>query len=651
MDTKLKEGRGRNRTVAVAGSAIAVAGFVAWYFATNIDRTVEGIFAPPDASQAAFLIEHAERPASEAKVRDRVTFWLGYGDDEEKDGLLAFLDEFFDRRPLPADLDSVVAVISAQINYQHESARNWIENYSTDPAVLAALRSLVDDPYQFIRLGGVARNGSDETPRQVLPAVVAELEYAGAPVDDELVELIVASAVQAPGAIADSYLERGFPRNGQPLRTDSAVVQKPPDPRVARAVYSYLGRWRLGDSDEIPWNHHVPLVSLLRAHPPEPEVADGLVSMIIGTVKRIGGDPNFSGMIDAMGPPAHAALRASAFGPEESEDTRLIALTLLASVGAAVPQNIELLYEHIERSFDARRLSDQEDWSFDSVTVGMDRGLRFIEAGLKQMGRAALPAVIENLTAAHWARQVASFGVLADTDPSLAATELNRLIDARMISMRKPGVASSDPAERYTPGLSPEVFRVARLCFDDVTGNRDVDEFYMRLLAHPSDRTREGALALLKTRFDRDQFVEAFFAFVVRRQMFSSLEIDAFTNALVSYDGIEEAIGVNLNAQIEDAGNDPERVYWLLKYISLSILEVYGSPEQVDVVRRLLDDQRAYTWISTQTDQATGKVLSRDETPTVFADHAARVIESILNPRDESDPVLDAVDQIRHELQ
>jgi hypothetical protein len=96
-----------------------------------------------------------------------------------------------------------------------------------------------------------------------------------------------------------------------------------------------------------------------------------------------------------------------------------------------------------------------------------------------------------------------------------------------------------------------------------------------------------------------NEFVTGLFEFIVAKTRFSQQEVDIYIEALKSFEGINQAITTTLSAYIAQADGKSDRIFWLLKVLSIYVLHERGDVSSIPLLETLARDPGRFFVITT----------------------------------------------------
>jgi hypothetical protein len=255
-------------------------------------------------------------------------------------------------------------------------------------------------------------------------------------------------------------------------------------------------------------------------------------------------------------------------------------------VGAKDPQALHLIFNWLRQNYQS---SAAGRWgqSFDAEAIA------FAHEAIQRTGLEGDRAIRHLLTDEHWALQTLGVRILASNDPGALAETLNGLLDsgrfdgARESATPEPGWLTDRALEEALEQLRP------------ASTNRSVRAFWLRLLSSPSKSIRVEAVKTLREELDVNEFVTGLFEFIVAKTRFSQQEVDIYIEALKSFEGINQAITTTLSAYIAQADGKSDRIFWLLKVLSIYVLHERGDVSSIPLLETLARDPGRFFVITT----------------------------------------------------
>lgn len=122
-------------------------------------------------------------------------------------------------------------------------------------------------------------------------------------------------------------------------------------------------------------------------------------------------------------------------------------------------------------------------------------------------------------------------------------------------------------------------------------------------LSIPERGFSEYASNTLRKTLSAREFADALFGFLAVRKSYLVIEVDAYRDALLSYEGVSPAIEANLAGMLAAARGRPERVPWILKVIAISALGAVGGTSARPVLEQYADDGGSYLEFSAPSDE------------------------------------------------
>ena len=552
----------------------------------------------------------------------------------DADSYLDLMDDIFGKKPMALEnvisLEPLVRIIQVK---GRTTARKWIENYANSEQVTTAYIRILD-------------NTSDNRPSaEASENVVHELADMRTVVTDDLAQAIARAALESGSEVLRAYIDAGLPPSGMPLgRVDPGTHHDLPpiDARVDRAgtayfekvlEYKYRNTKYAGELD-----------SALGAIGKRLPAARGAI--VDGAIRGLWMHPddlNFVDPVLELGDEAPGLVQdwITAHPDAELQETARRTVNLIfelyggqdwakAHPAAKLREAAELMAV-FAGARPANALDLVADWVRQNYTsdaqgrVGRNYQPRIIEYVRDIFRRSALgddPSIRQLLTDEHWALQLLGVRILADKDPRGLADSLNELLDSgRFDGMR-------DTATPEPGWLTDHALKDALEQLQPAAEIQSVRHFWLRLLSNPSKDIRIGAVNTLRQALDVNAFVDGLFAFVVAKSQFNQQEVDSYLAALNSFEGIEKAITGTLGNYLAQSGGKSEKVFWLLKVLSIQVLNKHGDEASIPVLMTLAHDSGRFYVVETTLDPQSGeKKVEREE--KTFAEESRRAIAAI----------------------
>jgi hypothetical protein len=121
-------------------------------------------------------------------------------------------------------------------------------------------------------------------------------------------------------------------------------------------------------------------------------------------------------------------------------------------------------------------------------------------------------------------------------------------------------------------------------------------------LSIPEPGFSKYASATLRETLSAGEFADALFGFLAVRKSYLVIEVDAYRDALMSYDGASPAIEANLTRLLAAARGRTESVPWILKVIGISALGTVGGTSARPVLEQYAGDTGSYLEFSSPSD-------------------------------------------------
>jgi hypothetical protein len=146
-------------------------------------------------------------------------------------------------------------------------------------------------------------------------------------------------------------------------------------------------------------------------------------------------------------------------------------------------------------------------------------------------------------------------------------------------------------------------------------------------LSCPDREFSKYATRVLREKLTGDQFADALFGFLARRDSFLVAEVDIYVAALAGYKDIAPAVARNLEILLGRVDNKPDSVFWIYKVIAITALDQTGSPRQIPLLKIYAKDKGRYIRRTTTASAASDP----GEETLYFSDLAKSAIQSILD--------------------
>ena len=504
------------------------------------------------------------------------------------DEVVRLIGQALEKDPLPATPLNAEAIVELIRNEVASSARKWIKDYETSPKVTKAIAK---------RIETITFRKSQKPPPADLNRLTSELEGRKTPLDSELLTLLVNVAIGVPLSAAGAYLEKGFPADGAPLGTDERI---PPagDPRIRAAIMEglkYLDRpYRAPDKETVRALEVAVRVHIRRS---SSEDADRFISAMLPLGQA---NERFLDMLPILVATAEdAGERVHRIaGTLNAGTVKSYALRAAQRLGHGnVDPGTLVLQDYLALLGRARNGSDR-------IQAGRKAEKQLI--ALEEKAEPALKLLLNNKSADARSVAVRAWSMV---DPGDLAAELNR-------KMGSPSRVNWDMANEALPLISE-----AR--------GPEVDEFLLRCLSLGGGPGTKSA-QILRKRLDADQFTAGLFGLLIRKKTFGGSEVNTYLETLSSYAGSGAAVVKHLTRHVEASGGRPEKVFWMVKYLSLRILATRGDSSAKPILEKLKADSSQFTWTSMKTDPQTGAIISEEKKVINFSDEASAALEAIV---------------------
>jgi hypothetical protein len=222
-------------------------------------------------------------------------------------------------------------------------------------------------------------------------------------------------------------------------------------------------------------------------------------------------------------------------------------------------------------------------------------------------GAAAFPAVAAQYrTARHPEIVTAAAFVLTKGSPqTLSAAVMERIEAFRPLAFS----FVRDPVAGAAPyALEGRRIAVGLLALQE-HGNQSTRIHPLILaLSIPERGFSEYASATLRKTLSAGEFADALFGFLAIRKAYLVIEVDAYRDALMSYEDVSPAIEKNLTRLLAAARGRPEGVPWILKVIGLSALGTVGGSSARPVLGRYAGDSGSYLEVNSPSDDAEDEI-------------------------------------------
>lgn len=622
----------------------------------SLDETLidERLALDPNSSEFAQIME--AYPAHIAERGDPDYFFWHFGksahrNSESLKNAASQIIPALDTRLASEDFAGVLLLIRED---GYTNARNWFDNYESNPAIVERLAGVISDASKMApksqfnesreQAGGDSTAFADRL-REYAFAELIELEM---PLTEPARSTLVYAGFNSRTPSVLAHLQSGLPASGTPLTPPSERQLYDPDPDMMEAFVHQAGvikDWDSLESLEQFVRENVPQASAawplaiaryFDAQLEPPEAFEHFAQFFQNDSEAVAvsvawleddSDVRYRGTWDA--------LMSYANPQNDPERERLMAwladnsARAISDDSSVIPSGGKTLKD-VER----REMLGKLKAILDKIAPETEADLQRIVADVqprKELDRLALEyLVIDHLSRHQPARaakainaRLTTGGVEFDGPIHMAAKHVLEAPETEKRIQER-----GEEFEWRGTFILEETLIAALDQLSEGDYDSDIAAVYLTLLASPFDSLRDPALHYSQTYFDRDSFVSGLFGFMVRKAQFGLAELARYESAIRGFGGVEEPLVRNLNVAIDTAGN-PEEVYWALKVLSLDVLDEIGTAAAVPVLERLARDTGAYTYQETKTNPTTGEVTVASEETIRFADRANAILEKV----------------------